>query len=255
MAPLVCLAGGNLHAARRYAQQRADLPFFREAAHLAVPWLLTTAALAGDFEEAADLAKCFRLAWAQAGRPTISGLGVAPAAAAMAYGIRGDDEGRREWLGILAEMRRVVAPLVGDRTGYAQVFDGLVALHRGELGDAALRLAEPPQAFKSWHDGAWRQWYAALWAETAVLAEQPDRRVRLERARFITAHNPVASAIVDRAEALSAGDPDRLLAAAAALDAAGCRYQHARTLVFVGGDARAEGEAILAGIGAAPMFI
>ena len=86
-----------------------------------------------------------------------------------------------------------------------------------------------------------------------MLAELPDRRERLDRARFIVVHNPIASAIVDRAEAIDAGDTDRLLAVAAALDAAGCRYQHARTLVFAGGDARAEGEAIMAAIGATPM--
>jgi hypothetical protein len=62
---------------------------------------------------------------------------------------------------------------------------------------------------------------------------------------------PPEWARVDRAEAIYAGDIDRLLAAAAALDAARCRYQHARTLIFARGDARAEGESILAAIGAA----
>ena len=113
-----------------------------------------------------------------------------------------------------------------------------MALHRGELGDALARLAGAPESFRhwQWHDGAWRQWYTALWAEAAVLAELADRRERLERARFIVGHNPIASAIVDRADAIDTGDTDRLLAAAAALDAAGCRYQHARTLVFAGGE-------------------
>jgi hypothetical protein len=26
---------------------------------------------------------------------------------------------------------------------------------------------------RRWSDGAWRQWYAAVWAETAVLADRP----------------------------------------------------------------------------------
>lgn len=184
-------------------------------------------------------------------------MGVAPAAAAMACGIRGDDEGRREWLGILAEMRRVVAPLVGDKTGYIQVFDGLVALHRGEFGDALIRLAGPPDQFKSGTTapGAWRQWYAAVWAEAALLADRADRHERIARARFVTAHNPIASAMVDRVEALASDDIDKLLVAAAARDAAGCRYQHGRTLVFAGGGARVEGEEMLAAIGATPMAI
>ena len=253
MAPLVYLTAGDLATARDYARQRRELPFFREAHHLAVTWLLTTAALAGDFDEAVELAGQFRRAWIEAGRPAASGIAFAPAAAAMVHGIRGDDEARRTWLDILTAMRRAVAPLTGHKTAYIQVFDALVALHRGELDAALTHLAGPPESFRRWHDGAWRQWYAAVWAETAVLAELADRRGRLVRARFIVGHNPIASAIVDRAEAIDAGDGDRLMAAAAALDAAGCRYQHARTLVFAGGDARAEGESILAAIGAAPM--
>ena len=132
-----------------------------------------------------------------------------------------------------------------------------MALHRGELDDALARLTGAPQMFRHWqlHDGAWRQWYTALWAEAAVLAEQADRRERLDRARFIVSHNPIASAIVDRAEAIAAGDTQRLPAIAAALDAAGCRYQNARTLILAGGDARPEGEAIMAAIGATPMVV
>jgi predicted ATPase/DNA-binding CsgD family transcriptional regulator len=253
MAPLAYLGAGELRTARWFAKQRRELPFFREADHMAVCWLLTTAALAGDFDEAVKLAHQFRRGWIEAGRPTIGGLGFAPAAAAMVHGIRGDQEARHEWLGILAKMRRVVAGLVGDSTGYTQVFDGLVALHQGDIGTALSTLVRPPDAFTHWYDGAWRQWYAAVWAEAAVLAELSEGHRRLEQARFITAHNPVASAIVDRAEALASGDADKLLASAAALDAAGCPYQRARTLVFAGGDARVAGEAIFAAIGAAPM--
>ena len=109
MAPMVYLAVGNLEAARHYAQLRRELPFFRETDHLAVVWLLTTAAVAGEFDEAVDLAVQFRRGWIEAGRPAISGFAFAASAAAMVYGIRGDDEARHEWLGILTEMRRAVA--------------------------------------------------------------------------------------------------------------------------------------------------
>jgi hypothetical protein len=187
----------------------------------------------------------------------MSGFAVAPAAAAMVYGIRGESEARREWLDILTEMRRAAAAPLVATPAYLPVLDGLVALHRGELGEALVWLADAP-ASRRWHwahDASWRQWYAALWAEVAVLAELADRGEHLEWARFIVGHNPIAAAIVDRAEALDVGDTDRLLAAAEALDVAGCRYQLARTLVFAGGAARAEGEAIMAAIGATAMAI
>jgi hypothetical protein len=253
MAPLVYVATGDLVTARRYAQQRSELPFFREADHLAVEWLLTTAAIIGELEEAAELARRFRRGWVEAGRPTLGGIAFAPAAAAMAHGLRGTDDDRQEWLGVADEMSRVTASLRGRQTIYRPAFDALVHLHRGEIESAVGRMADDPESFKPWHDAAWRPWYAALWAETAVLAALPDRRSRLDRARFIARSNPVALAIVDRAAALDAGDPHGLLAAADALGRAGCRYQQARTLVLAGGDACTQGESILVAIGAAPM--
>jgi hypothetical protein len=173
----------------------------------------------------------------------------------MVYCIRGDDEARLEWLDILSEMRRVL-DTVRDTPGYSRVFTALVALHRGRVDDALTSLADAPEALRQTsgaHDGAWRPWYAALWAESGVLAALPDRRNRLERAKFVVHGNPIAAAIVERADAIDAGDTDSLRAVAADLDAAGCRYQRARTLVFAGGSARAEGETIMAAIGATPM--
>jgi len=110
----------------------------------------------------------------------------------------------------------------------------------------------------------WRPWYAALWAEAAVLSGHQDAAARLRRARLMATDNPIATAIVDRAAALAGGarrageagradGHDGLTAAATALENAGCRYQWARTLVFIGGEQRARGEAALATMGATPM--
>ena len=75
------------------------------------------------------------------------------------------------------------------------------------------------------------------------------------RAIGVTTAERIATAIVDRAAALDGRDGDRggLTAAAAALEDAGCRYQWARTLVFIGGEQRARGESVLATMGAMPM--
>jgi hypothetical protein len=70
-----------------------------------------------------------------------------------------------------------------------------------------------------------------------------------------TTGNPVATAIVDRADGLRTDDRAMLLHAAAALDAAGARYQHARTLVLAGNDHTAQGQELLASLGAAPMAL
>jgi hypothetical protein len=253
MAPLVYVAVGDLEAARRYARARSELPFFREADHLAVEWSLTTAAVAGDLDEAVVLAQRFRRGWLEAGRHPLGGIGFAPAAAAMVHGLRGDEDARREWFDIGTEMRRVTEPRRGRQTIYIPTFEGIVALHRGDIGAALTQVAGEPESFKPWHDSAWRPWYTAVWAEAGVLAGLPDRRSRIVRARFIVRANPIAAAMVERADAIDAGDRDRLLAAAATLHAAGCLYQCARTLVFAGGDDRSEGELMLEAIGAAPM--
>src|SRR6478672_6409586 len=72
--------------------------------------------------------------------------------------------------------------------------------------------------------------------------------------RRIVAAAPGPSAIVNRAAAL-AGNRDGLVPAAAALHAAGCRYQWARTLVFIGDTERARGQSALAAMGATPMAV
>ena len=59
--------------------------------------------------------------------------------------------------------------------------------------------------------------------------------------------------MVERAAAFAEGDTDRLVAAAAALEPTGCRYQWARTMVMAGGEHREAGEAALERMGATPM--
>jgi hypothetical protein len=93
----------------------------------------------------------------------------------------------------------------------------------------------------------------ALRAEAAVLAALPQARDLLTEARTAVAGNPVASALVARAEALLDDDRERLLATVAEFEAAGCRYQAARTLVLAGGEHAERGEAAMAGLGLAPM--
>ena len=95
-----------------------------------------------------------------------------------------------------------------------------------------------------------------MWAEAAVLTGQPDAASRIRRARLATRDNPIAAAIVDPGRGAgrgARGDRAGLAPAAAALSAAGCRYQWARTLVAIGGAERARGQAELAAMGATVM--
>jgi predicted ATPase len=250
MAAECAVAAGDLPAARSPAERLRDLPFYREEGHLAASRLLVVTVLAGDWAEALGLAGQFREGWDRAGRPRAGNLVSGAYAAATVHGLRGDDGARAAWLDVVDALETPGRPLPAVHVG--EFFDALLLLHRGRSRQAARLLATPPDRFREWYSGLWRPWYAALWAEAAVLSGHPDAAARVRLARRSTADNPIADAVVDRAAAWP-GDRDGLTAAAAALDAAGCPYQWARTLVFLGGEHRARGEAALARMGATPM--
>ena len=253
MAAECAVASGDLPAARGLAERLRDLPFHREEGHLATARLLLVTVLAGDWTEAVGLAERFREGWERAGRPRAGNLSRSAYAAATLHGLRGDDDARAAWLDIVGALETPGRPVSEIHVG--EFFDALLLLHRGLPEQAARLMTTPPEQFNEWYNGLWRPWYGAMWAEAAVLSGSEDAAERIERARLATAGNPIATAIVDRAAALTVpgGDRDGLSAAAAALQDAGCRYQWARTLVLIGGEHRADGESVLATMGATAM--
>ena len=250
MATECAIATGDLQVARYLAECVRDLPSHREEAHLTTARLMVVTALAGGWDEALTLAGRFREGWERAGRPRAGNLSRGAYAAATVHGLRGDHAARAAWLNIVHALATPGRPL--SEIHFGEFFDALLLLHQGHA-DRALRVLDtPPEQFRAWHNGMWRPWYAALWAEAAVITGHDDARDRIRRARLMTLDNPIAAAIVERAAAL-AGDRDGLIQAAAALEAAGCRYQWARTLVMTGGAQRARGESVLAAMGATAM--
>jgi len=223
-------------------------------------------AFAGDVEAVLAGGARFLEAWQRNGRPLLAGLAPPAAAVAMVHGLRGDEPARAEWLAIVDELEalweraRLHAAATaaaqlwpsGNPNGYAATFDAMVLLHHGDAKAALERVAPEPEQVWKWVTWIWLHWYVALRAEAAVLAGHPAARDRIAAARATVAGNPIASAQVERAEALLDGDLPRLLATAAAFDAAGCRYQWARTLVLAGGEHATAGATALAGLGLAP---
>ena len=250
MAAECAMAAGDLPAAKQMAERAGDLPSHREEGHLATARLIVVAALAGDWDEALASAGRFRQGWERAGRPRAGNLSRGAYAAATVYGLRGDDGARARWLEIVEALPAPGRPLSQIHAG--EFFDALLLLHQGRPQRALGLLRTPPEEFRTWFSGMWRPWYAALWAEAAVLSGHRDTGGRIRRARQMTQGNPIATAILDRAAAL-AGDRSGLAPAASALAAAGCRYQWARTLILAGGAQRARGESVLAEMGATPM--
>ncbi|HEY2312191.1 MAG TPA: LuxR C-terminal-related transcriptional regulator [Streptosporangiaceae bacterium] len=243
------LGAGDLPGARRWARQLADHPLLAEVGHRATSWLLVADALAGNVDDVLANSVRFLEAWQRAGSPARSALGPAAAGVAMIHGLRDDHDARREWDAVLHQ----VGTTPGHTYGYGAVFDAMRMLHHGQTRDAVERMAPEPGAVWQWVTWTWLHWYVALRAEAAVLAGSPDASDLLAGARTIVAGNPIAGAIVERAAALPDNDQERLLAAAEALDRAGCRYQSARTMVLAGGEHAIRGAAAVADLGLAPM--
>ena len=256
MANETFIAIGDLRAARAYGERILALPTYHGEGHLATPRLLVVEALAGNWERVHALGHRFREQWLRVGRPPTSNLAMGASAAAMVHGLQGDDDAAEEWRSIVTALRAALVARYGPDMRANPAFDAMVLLHRGDVEGALEVLSDDPESFRAWHSGRLRQWYAGLWAEAAVLAGRPDAAARLERARMVTTDNPIARALVDRA-ALLAGEPGgrSLVDLADALEAADCHYQAARTRVFAGGAARAEGEAALARMGATVMVV
>ncbi|WP_327120537.1 LuxR C-terminal-related transcriptional regulator [Nocardia sp. NBC_01730] len=243
------LGTGDLPSARRWARQLANHPLLAEVGHRATSWLLVTDALAGNVDEVLTHSVRFLDAWQRAGSPARTTLGPAVAGVAMIHNLRDRHVARSEWRAVLDRID--TSPW---RThGYGAVFDALTMLHHGQAGQALQRMAPEPGEVWRWVTWTWLHWYVALRAEAGVIAGGSDAGDRLAEARTIVAGNPLAGAIVDRAEALLAGDQQRLLATVAAFDTAGCRYQSARTRVLAGGEHASRGAAALADLGLTPM--
>ncbi len=232
MAAEVALAAGNVTAAAGHAEALAGLPFYRDEDHLAMSRRLLVDALAGRFDDVVRTGERFRAGWERAGRPVAPNLARSSYAVAMVHGMRGDDERRAEWIQLTIDLGVDAEGLASSERGWPAVFDGLLALHRDDPAAGAALLAadvDDPELFRSLGSRPWRPWYAALWAEAAVLARHHDVASRVERSRRAARDNPIAAAVVDRAEAIAAGDRDALVRLAITFAQLGCPYQQART--------------------------
>ncbi|HEY7103714.1 MAG TPA: LuxR C-terminal-related transcriptional regulator [Mycobacteriales bacterium] len=233
MAAEVDLAAGDLAGAAAHSAALAGLPFYRDEDHLAMSRRLLVDALAGRFEDVVRVGERFRVSWERAGRQVAPNLARSSYAVAMVHGILGDDERRAAWVRLTIDLGVDAAGLAGAQRGWPAVFDGLLALHRDDPAEAVRRVAgdiDDPALFRALASMQWRPWYAALWTEAAVLDHHPDAADRIVRGRHAARDNPIATAMVERAEAIAAGDRDRLTRLAITFAQLGCPYQQARTI-------------------------
>ncbi|HEY0374452.1 MAG TPA: LuxR C-terminal-related transcriptional regulator [Amnibacterium sp.] len=245
-----CALGiGDLRLAADLADRLLAVPYLGGEQHVAASRPMLVTLLAGDLPRCVALAARFRDGWERAGRPRVSNLSPSALAAAAAFALLGDDASAAEW--------REIAVLLLTRPARPRDFEvsgleALALLHRGDALAAVERMSSEPEPIDSWYEAIWRPWYAAWWAEAAVLAGRDDAPSRIARARAIVPPNPIAVALVDRADALLRHDAGALPAIADRLAAMGAGYQQARTLVLAGGGHRERGDGMLRGLGVTP---
>lgn len=243
-----CIASGDLAGARRWGEQLRDLSLLAERGDFATSRLLVADALAGNVDDVIVGSRRFLDAWERSVNLHAPSVAMAASAVAMVHGLRGDDAARAQWLATVDELGTATA----QTAGHSAVFDTILLLHKGQADLALTGLAAEADELDDWVIWIWLHWYVALRAEASALTGHADARGRIGAARAVVAGNPIASALVDRAEALLGDDADGMLAAAAAFEAAGCRYQWARTLVLLGGEHAATGAAAFTEMGIAP---
>jgi hypothetical protein len=232
MAAEVDLAAGDLAGAAAHAEALAGLPFYRDEDHLGMSRRLLVDALAGHFDDVVRTGERFRAGWERAGRPVAPNLARMSYAVAMVHGMRGDDDRQAAWVRLTIDLGIDAEQLAGYQRGWPPVLDSLLALHRNDPATAVRRLAadiDDPEPFRSLGSSGWRPWYAAIWAEAAVLDHHPEAAARIDRSRHATRDNPIATGIVERAAAVAAGDRDTLVRLAITFARLGCPYQQART--------------------------
>ena len=132
VATFCALGAGDLATARDMAQRQHELPFLTERRDLADDELMAPAALAGHWDQVLAAGLRFAEDWTAAGQPAAPGRGLAPASVALAHGLAGDHESRRQWLRILAQVRGVPGPDASRGTGYGELFEAMVHLHEDD---------------------------------------------------------------------------------------------------------------------------
>ncbi len=220
MAAETAIAAGDLPAARSLADRIRGLTFYREQGHLATARLLMVTALAGDWHETVVFAEQYREGWERAGRPRASNLSRGAYAAAAVHGLRGDDAARATWVHLAADLMTPGRALNDRRC--AEFFDALLMLHVGHYQQVLDRLVTEPEQFRTWLDGLWRPWYAAAWAEAAVLTGHPEAADRIRRARLATAA-PIRSRPLSSTGPQRFPDGNRARCARRSERTAGCR--------------------------------
>jgi predicted ATPase/DNA-binding CsgD family transcriptional regulator len=239
----IAVTAGELPDALTTAQLAQDDDIASGQPHVAASKPILPLVLQGRFDEAFEQADTMWEFWQRAGRPPAGLMGAAAYAVVLAHGLRGDDQGRGEWLARLSELTGISAHRAAGTSlaSFAVFSDARIALHQGRIDEAVAAVADLPMGLEPWYGAP--HWYSArpyAWAvaaEVAIVAGLPGAAARLEAAAPAGAENCWAAACLDRAAGRLNGDPDALKRSLAGWERIDARFERACTLLLLDGHA------------------
>jgi predicted ATPase/DNA-binding CsgD family transcriptional regulator len=226
---------GDIRRALEVAERAIHDPLTAGALHILHRELVTALALSGRFDDAIAHAVTMRTAWERANRPTSGWMAPATSMAALAFGLRGDDAGRKEW----EQLTEEVGP---HGTVLAEFAAIRLALHDGRLDDALTfseeaveRLAAVPgrrSAVMANNYGGYA-WLAI--AETLSLRHEPDAEERIAAMSTGFVEHRWREPTMQRIEGRLRGDPGLIVEAALGFASLGAEFEEAATRALLAG--------------------
>jgi predicted ATPase len=241
MAATYAIAAGDLPAALSAARRVRDDELAGAHPFGAASKLISVLVLTGRFDEAIGHAQAMWQGWVTAGKPTAPASSPAAAAAALAYGLRGDGPNYAQWHERAQEMTGSADP--GLRVSLAQFtafVDARVAIHRQDTSHAETLIE---RAFDPRH-GRYQSYARASAAELGVIANRADAAELMRRAAPGADRNHWAAGCLARAEGRLHGDVEALAASVAIWERIEARFERACTLTLIP-ERAAEGHAEL----------
>src|ERR1022692_816122 len=260
MVTAIAVTAGDLPAALTTAPLAQGDDIAGGQPHMTASKPILALVLQGRFDEALGQAAVMWEAWKQAGQPAARWMGPALYGIVLAHGLRGDHDGRRDWLARVSELVGTGGdPVAGTNLAAVAAFtDARIALHEGHIGASAAAIADPPSEAQPWYETP--HWYSlrpyawAIAAEVAVVARLPDAASRLAAAAPAGDENYWAAACLARAAGRLHGDRDRLERSIAGWERIDARFERACTLVLLP-DRASEGIAELSALHCQPPAV
>ena len=241
MASEAAVGAGHLEAALANARNSYHDDTNQGLPQFAATHLLPPLVLRGEFDEAMEQAMVMYEGWEHAGRPPAGWMSPAFFAAALVFGLRGEDDAYAKW----TELATSIARMKGPST-CGSYFESRFALHGGAIEQA--RQLSTSQADNG---GYYQPYVQAVRVETAVIAGSDDAEEQLVTAQRLAEENDFVAAQLLRAAGRLHHDETALKESVDGWEAIGARFERACTLLLLP-DRVDEGAAELAALGCVP---